>query len=54
MAASIIVMIAVIIITKGNVMYTAFSMYILPVFALIMKKKLKKYNPKNLNKTTIA
>lgn len=43
--ATIIIMVAVTIISKGNLLAISVSLYVLPVFAIIMKRKLKKYKP---------
>ncbi|MEP6684714.1 MAG: TMEM175 family protein [Parafilimonas sp.] len=52
--ASIAVMIIVAIISKGNLLAVAFSLYVLPLFALVIKRKVKKYKPKNLKSVNSA
>jgi TMEM175 potassium channel family protein len=47
-AASIAVMTIVAIISNGNLLAVAISLYVLPLFAIITKRKIKKYKPKNL------
>jgi TMEM175 potassium channel family protein len=42
------------IISHGNILAVACSLYILPIFAIIMKIKLKTYKRKNLNSVTPA
>ncbi|MEP6465820.1 MAG: TMEM175 family protein [Parafilimonas sp.] len=46
----IIIIIAVFIISNGNLLAVALSIYILPVFAIILRRKLKKYKPKKINR----
>ena len=46
MVATMAVMIAAIIISKNNTLAVAFSLYALPLFAIIMKRKLRKHKPK--------
>ncbi|HEY2726769.1 MAG TPA: TMEM175 family protein [Parafilimonas sp.] len=48
--AIIIIIIAVFIISNGNLLAIAVSLYILPVFAIISRRKLKKYKPQKINK----
>lgn len=45
--AAIVIMITAIIVSKNNELAVAFSIYPLPLFAIIMKRKLKKHKPKN-------
>ncbi len=45
--AIMIIIIAVYIISNGNLLAVAISLYILPVFAIVVRRKLKKYKPKN-------
>ncbi len=46
MVATMIVMIAAIIVSNNNILAVAFSLYALPLFAIIMKRKLRKHKPK--------
>ncbi len=46
--AAIIVSVATAIISKGDFFAVGISLYLLPVFAVIMKRKLKKYKPKSV------
>jgi len=46
MVATMGVMIAAVIISKNNTLAVAFSLYALPLFAIIMKRKLRKHKPK--------
>ena len=46
MVATMVVMIAAVIISKNNTLAVAFSLYALPLFAIIMKRKLRKHKPK--------
>jgi uncharacterized membrane protein len=46
MVATMVVMISAIIISKNNTLAVAFSLYALPLFAIIMKRKLRKHKPK--------
>ena len=46
MVATMVVMIAAIIVSKDNTLAVAFSLYALPLFAIIMKRKLRKHKPK--------
>ncbi|MEO8712412.1 MAG: hypothetical protein ABI405_09835, partial [Parafilimonas sp.] len=48
--AMMIIIIAVFIISNGNLFSVVISVYILPVFAIISRRKLKKYKPKKINK----
>ena len=45
MLTAIVIMVAVALITNGNLLATGVSLYVLPVLALIMKRKLKKHKP---------
>ena len=53
-AASIAVMTIVAIISNGNLLAVAISLYVLPLFAIIIKRKVKKYKPKNLKSVNSA
>lgn len=44
--ATVVIMLTVIIISKGNYFATAISLYVLPILAIIMRFRLKKYKPK--------
>ena len=46
--ATISIMIAAAVISKGDILTIVFSLYVLPVFAVIMRIKLKKYKPAKL------
>ena len=45
---TVAIMIAAAIVSKGDILTIVISLYILPVFAIIMKRKLKKYKPAKL------
>jgi uncharacterized membrane protein len=53
MFSSVVVILGVGIISRGNMISMTASLYVLPVFALIMKMKLKKHKPKKSNNLSL-
>ena len=47
--ATLIVVIAVVIFSNGDKFATSISLYTLPLFAIISRKRLKKYKPKTVD-----